>query len=183
MFKFLKKLLSLYNKSLVNKVGSGSDLFCRVDIRNKESRVHIGKDCLINGRLCLEDKSSFINIKNNVFIGGGTIIDCKESIIIEDNVLISYQCLILDHDSHDIISINRINDTYLFRNNLYDWSKIPSKPVLIKKNSWIGARSIIIKGVIIGEGSVVAAGSVVTKNVPDYTLVAGNPAQEKKKLK
>ena len=66
---------------------------------------------------------------------------------------------------------------------MYDWSKIPSKPVVIKKNSWIGARSIITKGVTIGEGSIVAAGSVVTKSVPDYTLVAGNPAVEKKKLK
>ena len=64
-----------------------------------------------------------------------------------------------------------------------NWNEVKSKPIIIKKNSWIGMRSIILKGVIIGEGAVVAAGSVVTKDVPDYTLVAGNPAIVKKRLK
>jgi acetyltransferase-like isoleucine patch superfamily enzyme len=182
MIKFLKILLSLYNKFFVTTVGSNSDLFCRIDKRNKKSRINVGNECLINGRLVCETEKSSIDIRNNVFIGGATILDCKESIIIHDNVLISYQCLIFDHDSHENISANRINDTYLFRNHLYDWDKIPSKPIIIKKNSWIGARSIITKGVTIGEGAIVAAGSVVTKDVDNYTLVAGNPAVFKKKL-
>jgi len=181
--KFFKKILSLYNSTKVNILGKDSDLFCLIEKRNKNSQINIGNGCLINGRLVCETKKSFIDIKNNVFIGGGTILDCKESIVIHDNVLISYQCLIFDHDSHESISANRANDIYLFRNYIYDWSKIPSKLIVIKKNSWIGARSIITKGVIIGEGSIVASGSVVTKNVPDYTLVAGNPAVEKKKLR
>ena len=57
------------------------------------------------------------------------------------------------------------------------WDKIKSKKILIKRNAWVCARSIILKGVTIGEGSIVAAGSVVTENVPDYSLVAGNPAK------
>jgi acetyltransferase-like isoleucine patch superfamily enzyme len=179
----LKKILSLYNLTKVNINGKNSNLFCLIEKRDKNSQINIGKNCLINGRLVCETEKSLIDIKNNVFIGGGTILDCKVSIEIHDNVLISYECLIFDHDSHENISMHRINDTHLFKNNLYDWSKIPSKPIIIKKNSWIGARSIITKGVIVGEGSIVAAGSVVTKNVPDYTLVAGNPAVEKKKLK
>lgn len=182
MIKFFKSLLSFYNKFLVNKIETGSDLFCRIDKRHAQSKILIGKNCLINGRLCTETASSIIDISDNVFIGGATIIDCKDLIKIEENVLISYQCLIVDHDSHDIVSLNRINDTYKFRNNLYDWSKIPSASILIKKNSWIGARSILLKGVTIGEGAIVAAGSVVSNDVPDYTLVAGNPAVAKKKL-
>ena len=63
-----------------------------------------------------------------------------------------------------------------------NWSDVNTKPVVIKKNAWIGTRSIILKGVTIGEGSIVAAGSVVTTNVPNYTLVAGNPAIVKKRL-
>jgi acetyltransferase-like isoleucine patch superfamily enzyme len=181
--KFIKKILSLYNLKKINCVSKNTDLFCLIEKRNKESKINVGNDCLINGRLVCETEKSLIEIKDNVFIGGRTILDCKDSIVIYENVLISYQCLIIDHDSHDTISHNRINDTYLFRNKLYDWSKIPSKPIIIKKNSWIGARSIITKGVTIGEGAVVAAGSVVTKNVPDYTLAAGNPAIMKKKLK
>ncbi len=55
-------------------------------------------------------------------------------------------------------------------------------PVSIGNDVWIGCRSIVLKGVSIGDGAIVAAGSVVTKDVPAYTLVAGNPAQIKKKV-
>lgn len=51
------------------------------------------------------------------------------------------------------------------------------KPVYIKDDVWIGRRCLIMPGVMIGEGAVVGAGSVVTKNVPDYAVVAGNPAK------
>ena len=51
------------------------------------------------------------------------------------------------------------------------------KPIVIKDKAWIGFNSIILKGVTIGEGAIVGAGSVVTKDVPPYTIVAGNPAR------
>lgn len=54
---------------------------------------------------------------------------------------------------------------------------VKCKPVLIKKNAWIGARAIIMPGVTIGENAVVGSGSVVTKDVPDNTIVVGNPAR------
>ena len=73
-------------------------------------------------------------------------------------------------------------DLFRFQNKQMNWDQVNSKPIFIKKNAWIGMRSIILKGVTVGEGSIVAAGSVVTKDVPDYTLVAGNPAVIKKKL-
>ena len=57
-----------------------------------------------------------------------------------------------------------------------------AKPIRIKKGTWIGARSLILPGVTIGEGCVVAAGSVVTKDVPSDTLVAGVPAIIKRKI-
>ena len=56
-----------------------------------------------------------------------------------------------------------------------------SKPIIIQDDVWIGRRAIILKGVTIGEGAVVAAGSIVTKDVPPHTLVAGNPAKIIKK--
>ena len=57
------------------------------------------------------------------------------------------------------------------------------KPVLIGNNVWVGCRAIILKGVTIGEGAVVAAGAVVTKDVPPFTLVAGNPARVIREVK
>lgn len=57
------------------------------------------------------------------------------------------------------------------------------RPVHIGKNAWIACQVTILKGVTIGEGAVVAAGSIVTRDVPPYTVVAGNPAKIVKYLK
>ena len=57
-----------------------------------------------------------------------------------------------------------------------NWENVKSAPIKIKDKAWIGFNSIILKGVTIGEGAIVGAGSVVTKDVADYTIVAGNPA-------
>lgn len=58
-----------------------------------------------------------------------------------------------------------------------NWEFVNSAPVYIKDKAWIGFNSIILKGVTIGEGAIVGAGSIVTKDVPDWTIVAGNPAK------
>jgi acetyltransferase-like isoleucine patch superfamily enzyme len=178
-----KKILHFINLKKIGKIGNNSSLFCRIDKRHINSKILIGNDCLINGRLVTETETSQINIKDNVFIGGNTIIDCKHEIIIENDVLVSYECIIFDHDSHSVISSERKNDLSDFKDNNLKWKNIKSKKILIKKNAWICARSIILKGVTIGEGSIVAAGSVVTEDVPDYSLVAGNPAKFLKKVK
>ena len=182
MIGLLKILLSIFNKFQVTNVGTNSDLFCRLDKRNKNSKISIGNNCLINGRLVTETENSSIIIKNNVFVGGKTIIDCKDEIVIEDNVLVSYECIIADHDSHSLVSNKREDDLLRFKRGKMIWHEVNSNRITIKKNAWICTRSIILKGVTIGEGAIVAAGSVVTSDVSDYTLVAGNPAIFKKKL-
>lgn len=57
------------------------------------------------------------------------------------------------------------------------------KPIVIGDNAWIGANVIILTGVTVGENAIIGAGSVVTKDVPANTVVAGNPARVLKKLK
>ncbi|WP_409574838.1 acyltransferase [Thiobacillus sp.] len=83
----------------------------------------------------------------------------------------------MDSDNHSLRASERIGDLKRWRSQEYDWSHVNSAPVVICSRSWIGARVIITKGVVIGEGGIVAAGSVVTKDVPPYTIVAGNPAR------
>ena len=56
------------------------------------------------------------------------------------------------------------------------------KPIVIKNNAWIGASATILPGITVGENSIVAAGSIVTKDVPDNTMVAGNPAKYMKSI-
>ena len=87
-----------------------------------------------------------------------------------------------DHDSHSTKSSERVNDLNRFQLGKMVWDEVETRKIKIEKNAWIGMRSIVLKGVTIGEGAIVAAGSVVTKDVPSYTLVAGNPAIVKKKL-
>ena len=63
-----------------------------------------------------------------------------------------------------------------------NWDVVNSKPIKICDDAWIGMNCIILKGVTIGEGAIVGAGSVVTKDVPAWTVVAGNPAKVVKTL-
>lgn len=111
--------------------------------------------------------NSKIIIGDNVGISGSTI-NAASNITIEDNVAIGSGCLITDTDSHPIDYKARLAD---------DNSKTKTAPILIKEGAFIGARCIVMKGVTIGAYSVIGAGSVVTKSIPDKCIACGNPAK------
>lgn len=106
-----------------------------------------------------------IKIGSKCSIGDRTEIHAGKSVEIGDNVVIAWDCVIMDRDYH-----STSGSTEVF------------KPVFIDDRVWIGCRAIILKGVTIGKGAVVAAGAVVTKDVDSGTLVAGNPARAIKKV-
>jgi len=170
-------------RSKVEFLGQDSILNGRIDKRAPNSSIEIGSDCLISGSLVTETNSSKIKIGNNVFLGGGSTIDCAISITIEDDVLISYGCILSDSDNHSVRYSIRKKDLADWKDGgNHDWSTTISKPLLISKGVWIGTGAIILKGVTIGEGAVIGAGSVVTKDVPPYTIAAGNPARVIKEI-
>jgi acetyltransferase-like isoleucine patch superfamily enzyme len=68
------------------------------------------------------------------------------------------------------------------RSTSKDWSRVAGEPVIIRDKAWIGLNAVVLKGVTIGEGAVVAAASVVTKDVEPWTIVAGNPARVMREL-
>ena len=101
-------------------------------------------------------------IGNNTFVNTGTILSASNRIVIGNNVQIANQVILMDGDFHGV------DDR--------DVMKVPGE-IIIEDDVWIATRAMILKGVTIGKGSTVAAGAVVTKNVPPYTLVGGVPAK------
>lgn len=131
-----------------------------------EKGVTIGKQCKISGIKNIE-------IGKNSSIGGRALILCtRAKLIIGNYVMIGPQVTIITGD-------HKINAIGKYMVNVSDSEKDPENdlPVVIEDDVWIGANSTILKGVTIGEGSVIAAGSVVTKNVPAYTVVGGVPVK------
>lgn len=126
-----------------------------------------------------------IQIGNNFYIGSGTVLQSKEQIVIGNNVIISNNVLIVDNNNHPIEPEKRIlmsqADDYM-SSSLWTWEYSQSKPVMIEDNVWIGRDAVIMKGVTIGQGSIVALKAVVTHDVPPYSVVAGNPAKVVKRL-
>lgn len=107
-------------------------------------------------------------IGKNVFINFDCVFLDLGGITIEDNVQIAPKVSLLT-ESHPLNPTER-------------QSLIP-KPIHIKKNAWIGANATILQGVTVGENAVVAAGSVVTNDVPDNVVVGGTPAKIIKEIK
>ena len=170
----------------------------------KYRHVNYGENLIINGRLfCVSNSKDGIKLGNNVRINscrksnpiGGddkTILFAKgkgkiriddgcglsnntlfacESIMIGKNVLIGGGTKIYDTDFHWIELSRRLNEL-----------GGATKPVIIKDGAFIGAHCIILKGVTIGEESIVGAGSVVTKDIPNGEIWAGNPAKYIRKV-
>lgn len=95
------------------------------------------------------------------------VIDCFDSISIGHHVVISERVVLRDSDNHTIKDMEAIPS---------DESAVTA-PIIIGDHVWVGMNTIVLKGVTIGEGAVVAAGSVVNKDVPPHCLVAGVPAK------
>ncbi len=141
---------------------SGKLLRCEkaVRIMKRDGEILVGDRVLLHRYVKLSAYGGKIDIGNNTYIGDRTEVHSGESVKIGNNVNIAWDCNILDRDYHGFESETEIK-----------------KNVTICDNVWIGCRCTVLKGVTIGEGSVVAAGSVVTKDVPPKCLAGGNPAK------
>ena len=106
--------------------------------------------------------AEFVSIGKNIYINHACTMLAIGKIVIEDDVLIGPKVNLLS-EGHPIDPNNR--------------KAMIVKPILIKRNAWIGAGATILPGVTVGENSVVAAGALVNKDVPDNTIVGGIPAK------
>ncbi|MBL8132609.1 MAG: acyltransferase [Anaerolineae bacterium] len=187
----LKRLLRRLDKpSPALAVGYGTLLqpgfALEVRAGTAERRVVVGENSVLQCRITLEREIGQVTIGSSTFIGTSTLV-CAQQIDIGSDVLIAWGCTLVDHNSHAVQWSQRREDVRLWREGLTkgvgaaatlkNWDVVPMAPIRICDKAWIGFNAIILKGVTIGEGAVVGAGSVVTKDVPAWTIVAGNPAR------
>ena len=136
----------------------------------------------IRGTMYVPNESSVIKIGDNVGISSACLW-ASQRITIGNNVNIGAVCIIIDTDAHPHDYMHR-RRAYIQEVSPKEYFKsIPSEPIDIQDDVWIGARCQILKGVRIGARSIIAAGSVVTKDVPADCVCAGVPARVIKMLK
>jgi len=129
----------------------------------KNGELHIkGYNEIGRGSLVWILEGGKVEMLGNSFTAGKNMIISKESVSIGKNCSIAWGVTICDHDFHK-----------LYQNGV---QKTEISPVKICDRVWLGMNSTILKGVVVGEGAVVAAGAVVTRDVPPGVVVAGNPA-------
>ena len=126
------------------------------------SFVLTGKAMIQSGAMIFLGRGKTLKIGRSTFTSNIKIL-AHDDITIGDNCIFGWECQIFSGDGHPI----------------YQEESIINKdvPVVIEDNVWVGSRALILNGVRVGKGSIVAAGAVVTKNVPPNCIVAGNPAK------
>jgi acetyltransferase-like isoleucine patch superfamily enzyme len=143
---------------------------------NNPSQVKLGQSSSIHdnfiisyaGKL-LERRSYPINIGSGVFIGPYSSFDITSGITIHDNCMIAQGCKFIDHDHGMALG------------KLMKLQQGFGLPIILEKDVWLGCNVVVLKGVFIGEGAVIAAGSVVNKSIPPYEIWGGVPARLIKK--
>lgn len=178
------------HSSMGNSILQKNFSFWIMDPRADKIYLKVGNDCMLDCNILFESGEGLVTIGDRVYIGNSTIM-CRTGVEFGNDIFVAWGTYFYDHDSHSTdyrlrqkdlqqqVESFRRGDNFISGK---DWSCVNTKPIRICDNAWIGMNVIILKGVTVGEGAIVAAGSVVTKDVPAWTVVAGNPAVPVKSL-
>ncbi|MDT8759723.1 hypothetical protein MZO42_13555 [Sphingomonas psychrotolerans] len=140
--------------------------------------IRVGAGSILRGELVRLAHGGSIRMGRNCYLGNDARIWSGASIVIGDHVLIAHNVNIFDNLTHPIDWRERREHFRQIAGHGHPAHiDLQDSPITIGDDVWIGAYSIIMKGVSIGDRAIVAAGSVVTRDVPPDTLVAGNPAK------
>jgi acetyltransferase-like isoleucine patch superfamily enzyme len=138
---------------------------------------------MILGELLTFAHGGQIQIGEWCYVGEGTRIWSAARVIIGDRVLIAHNVNIFDNLTHPVGAGARHNQFRMIVTSGHPKEiDLGERAINIGSDAWIGANAIILRGVMIGVGGIVGAGAVVTRNVPAYTIVAGNPAHPIREL-
>jgi acetyltransferase-like isoleucine patch superfamily enzyme len=147
------------------KIGKAATIGSSVSVRRRRGQIAIGDDCTIENGVILDAYDGSIEIGRWIFIGPYTVIYGHGGVTIGEGTLVAMHCQILS-SNHTVkgldVPIRSQPDVLL--------------PTHIGRDVWLGAGVIVLGGVTIGDGCVVGAGSVVTKNLPAGSIAYGVPA-------
>ncbi|HLX79295.1 MAG TPA: acyltransferase [Burkholderiales bacterium] len=149
------------------RIGEGSHVFCTFSILRPEARIRVGARCQL----------------------GSSHLASAAAIDVGDDVIMSWGVTVLDSDNHSPYWAERNGDVERGRRGYvetggrdiarhHDWSRVGMAPIRIGNKAFIGCNVIILKGVTVGEGAIVGAGSVVTHDIKPWHVAAGNPCRE-----
>ncbi len=165
------------------KFGQGVKVYGFPRIENR-GKIILGNNMRLNSAKCTYNsgnmeggvllrtsKTGKIIVGDEVYLNGTSIIS-EESVTLGNRIMIGANTVIMDTNTHNVP----------YKDRLKRWDKILRKPVVIEDDVWIGANCFIMKGVRIGRGSIIGAGSVVVGSVEASSIYAGNPAVFVKKI-
>lgn len=181
---FFKRLLGINNKTDLYKtynidksviIDNSASIYCFFGSSSLD--IKIGKKVQLCGEL-LSEYNGKIVISDYCSIGRNSTVRSVESVFIGELTAISTGVVICDNNNHPVNPYDReiIMKTPPMSVEK-SWKYSVHAPIVIERNCWIGENSRICKGVHIGEGAIIAANAVVTKDVPAFSIVAGNPAR------
>ena len=163
-----QRIYSLVIRHRLGACGHGLQVRYPATIKNPQS-ISVGKMVVIREHAwlnCERRNSPTLLIGSGTYIGRFVHINASQSVVIEDDVLIADRVHIADYQ-HAYSDPSR---------NIIDQGFTSPEPVMIRSGSWLGVGSVIMPGVSIGRGAIVAANAVVTKHVADFEIVGGVPA-------
>ena len=160
--------------------GKGLRVSHRADLYHhggRKEQVLIGNDVIIDGTIEVYAHGQ-LEIGDYTFIGRARIY-CAKSVVVGRYCLVSDNVTVMDSDLHPIAARRRESIAQSWAKGCFPdvYSDVTARAVRLGDHCWIGFGASILKGASLGEGAIVGAGSVVTKDVPPWTLVAGNPAR------
>jgi acetyltransferase-like isoleucine patch superfamily enzyme len=168
------------------KYGQGTILYHDSLIQNHlmdPNRIRIDKNCQVHSHLMIFGHGGEIIVGEHCYLGEQTRIWSAKKITIGNRVLISHNVNIHDNNSHPIDAKKRHEDfIHIFSKGFQKENDLNEKEIIIEDDVWIGFNCTILKGVRIGEGAIIAACALVTKDVEPYTIVGGSPAVLIKRL-
>lgn len=183
------KHLSLWRNRRQARVATSTRLLRHFSVAflvSPEDRIylHVGEQCMLNAAITFESVDGEVRIGDRTYVGNDCSIISRNLIEIGSDVTMAWGITVYDHNSHSLDWRQRARVVKHFYRTYgtpdcfagIDWTDVGSAPIVISDRVWIGFGAVILKGVTIGEGAIVGACSVVSRDVEPYTVVAGNPA-------